>query len=140
MIDCIFCAIVAGEEHASFVYRDEIAVAFLDLFPVHAGHTLVVPTNHVTDLSACPTELAAHLFGVATRLAPAVVKASKASGFNVWTANGTAAGQEIFHLHLHILPRYPEDTFGLRFPKGYPRRASRPELEAMAREIKSASP
>lgn len=139
MNDCIFCEIIAGKAQASLVYHDESAVAFLDLFPVHAGHTLVVPKMHVTDLRGCPTDLASHLFGVAARLAPAVVEVSKASGFNVWTANGKAAGQEIFHLHLHILPRYANDTFGLRFPKGYPRRASRESLDALAAQIKQAS-
>ncbi len=139
MSDCIFCDIVTGEAQANLVYEDPEAVAFLDLFPVHAGHTLVVPKQHITDLRTCPTDLAAHLFGVATKLAPAVVEASDASGFNVWTANGKAAGQEIFHLHLHILPRYAGDKFGLRFPKGYPRRSSRDELDAMAEKIKNAS-
>jgi histidine triad (HIT) family protein len=64
------------------------------------------------------------------------VDATGAQGFNVWTANGAAAGQEIFHLHLHVLPRFDDDAFGLRFPKSYPKEASRLELDAMAERIK----
>jgi histidine triad (HIT) family protein len=105
------------------VYEDDDLVAFLDLFPVHPGHTLVVPRGHVADLCSCP-------------LPPAIVDATGAQGFNVWTANGAAAGQEIFHLHLHVLPRFDDDAFGLRFPKSYPKEASRLELDAMAERIK----
>jgi len=104
---------------------------------VHPGHTLVVPRQHLTDLSTCPGELAGRLFAVSAALAPAVVAASGADGFNVWTANGRAAGQEVFHLHLHILPRFTRDAFGLRFPKGYPTEASRAELDAMAAKVRA---
>ena len=124
MSDCVFCAIVARRAPASFVYEDEHVAAFMDLFPVHPGHLLVIPKRHVVDLTDCPAELAARLFRESARLAPAVVEAARADGFNVWTANGSAAGQEVFHLHLHVLPRYREDTFGLRFPKSYPTEGS----------------
>lgn len=129
---------MAGEAPASLVYQDADAVAFLDLYPVHPGHTLVVPRQHVPDLMSCPPELAGRLMEISARLAPAVVKATAAAGFNIWTANGRAAGQEIWHLHLHILPRHKGDAFGLRFPKGYPREASRGELDAMAARIRQA--
>jgi histidine triad (HIT) family protein len=134
--DCVFCRIVRGDAPAAFVYEDEEIAAFLDLYPVHAGHTLVVPKTHVTDLLACPGELAGRLFAVSGRLAPAVVAAAGADGFNIWTANGRAAGQSVFHLHLHILPRFRTDQFGLRFPKDYPREADRAALAAMAARIK----
>lgn len=135
---CVFCAVVAGSAPASMVYEDDEVVAFLDLYPVHPGHTLVVPKRHVPDLVSCPPELAGKLMEVGARLAPAVVRATSAAGFNIWTANGRAAGQEIFHLHLHILPRHESDSFGLRFPKGYPRQASRQELDLMAARIREA--
>jgi histidine triad (HIT) family protein len=72
---------------------------------------------------------------VSAELAPRIVRGVQARGFNVWTANGREAGQEVFHLHLHILPRFADDAFGLRFPKGYPRQASREELDRVARAI-----
>ncbi len=134
--DCVFCAVIAGSVPGSFVYEDDRVVAFLDLFPVHAGHTLVVPRSHVPNLVECSAEVAGHLFAVSRRLAPAVVAASGAAGFNVWTANGRVAGQQVFHLHLHILPRFEDDTFGLRFPQSYPQEARREDLEAMAATIR----
>lgn len=137
MTGCVFCRIVAGAAPGSIVYEDDDVVAFLDRFPVHPGHTLVVPRGHVPDLCACPPTVAARLFRTSARLAPAIVEATRAQGFNVWTANGKAAGQEIFHLHLHILPRFEEDAFGLRFPTSYPREASRAALDAMADTIRS---
>lgn len=134
---CVFCAILAGQAPASLVYEDAEIVAFLDLFPVHPGHMLVVPRLHIADLLSCPPALAGRLLIVSTELAPAVVKATGAAGFNVWTANGRAAGQDIFHLHLHLLPRHDGDSFGLRFPKGYPREAPRAELDGMAGRIRA---
>lgn len=139
MSRCAFCEIVAGRLPASIVYEDEISIGFMDIFPVHPGHTLVIPRRHAVDLVHCPLDIAAHLFSVSAQLAPSIVSATGADGFNVWTANGEEAGQEIFHLHLHILPRYRNDTFGLRFPKGYPVEANREELEEMAAKIKQAA-
>lgn len=136
MTACVFCDILARRAPGSFVYEDDEVAAFLDLFPVHPGHTLIVPRRHVVDLAGCPPGLAGRLFAVAAGLAPAIVRASEADGFNVWTANGAAAGQEIFHLHLHVLPRYARDAFGLRFPQGYPAEAGRGDLNAMAEAIR----
>ena len=136
MADCVFCSILKGQLPASFVHEDDTSVAFLDVHPIHAGHTLVIPREHYADAASCPPELAGHLFEVSTRLGPAVVRATDAHGFNVWTANGREAGQDVFHLHLHILPRYREDTFGLRFPKGYPKEARRTDLDAMAGRVR----
>lgn len=138
MTDCVFCRIITGELPGSVVYQDDHTVAFLDLYPVHPGHTLVVPRRHVTDLVTCPEAVAGSLFALSARLAPAVVQAVGAAGFNVWTANGKAAGQEIFHLHLHVLPRFEADSFGLRFPKNYPEEATRAALDAMAGRIRAA--
>jgi len=136
MSGCVFCDIVADRAEASVVYEDEVALAFMDLFPLSPGHTLVVPKVHVDDLVHCQQELAGHLFKVSALLGPAVVEATQGAGFNVWTANGKAAGQAVFHLHLHVLPRFVWDTFGLRFPEGCPTAAPRSELEAMAARIK----
>ena len=133
---CVFCDIVAGVGSASVAYEDADAMAILDLFPIHEGHTLVIPKPHVVDLSACPLDLAGHLFGVAARLGPKLVEVTGADGFNVWTANGRAAGQEVMHLHLHVLPRFDDDTFGLRFPQSYPKRAEREALDALAGRIR----
>ncbi len=136
MSECIFCAIASGTAPASLVYEDDVAVGFLDLFPVHKGHTLIVPRTHVADLLDCPPDVAGHLMAVAQRLAPRVMRVAGGTGFNVWTANGAAAGQEVFHLHLHVLPRFDEDAFGLRFPAGYPKEADRSGLDTLAAQIR----
>lgn len=136
MTDCLFCSILARKAPASFVAEDPATAAFLDLYPVNPGHALVVPKTHVRDLSDCPPDVARALMAAAQRLAPALVEVTSAEGFNVWTANGAAAGQEVFHLHLHVLPRFADDTFGLRFPKGYPRAAARDALDAMAVRVR----
>jgi histidine triad (HIT) family protein len=133
---CVFCRIVARDLPAALVYQDDAVVAFLDLFPVIPGHTLVVPRRHVTDLLGCPDDLAGRLFAACARVAPAVLAATGAEGFNVWTATGAVAGQTVFHLHLHILPRFAADRFGPRFPIER-REASRDDLEAVAARIRA---
>ena len=135
--ECVFCRIVAGAEPASLVYEDERAMAFLDLHPVHPGHTLVVPRRHLTDLRECESDLAAHLFAVSARLAPVVTQTTDADGFNIWTAAGRAAGQTVFHLHLHVLPRFFGDVFGPRPPASKPPEAARDELERIAALIRA---
>ena len=136
MPECVFCAIVAGDAPASFVYEDDELVAFMDLFPVHAGHVLVVPREHTPNLVGCDPGLAGRLFARAARLVPAILAATGAQGCNVWTANGEVAGQQVLHLHLHVLPRFKDDAFGLRFPAGYPAVADRNQLEAIAERVR----
>lgn len=137
MIDCVFCDILAGEMAASVIYDDARSMAFLDLYPIHPGHALVVPKEHVSDLAVCPAELGGHLFAVSGRLGPVLCRAVGGDGFNVWTASGSAAGQEVFHLHLHVLPRFHDDSFGLRFPKSYPEATSRRRLDDLAARIRT---
>lgn len=137
--DCVFCRVLAGEIPGSVVYEDDRVAAFLDLYPVHDGHTLVVPRAHLADLRGCPADLAGHLFGVGTRLAPAIVAVTGADGFNIWTAAGRAAGQTVFHLHLHVLPRFAGDGFGPRLPAGRAVECPRPTLDRMAERIRTAA-
>jgi len=136
--ECVFCRIVAGAEPASRLYEDDLTVAFLDLHPVHPGHSLVVPRRHLTDLRECDAALAAHLFAVSARLAPAITRATGADGFNIWTAAGRAAGQTVFHLHLHVLPRFHGDVFGPRLPKDGVVEVPRSDLEQVAARIRAA--
>ena len=138
MSDCPFCAILEGREPGAIVYEDEHAAALMDIYPVYAGHTLVIPRVHYENLVSCPKDLAAHLFTVAGQLGPAIMEATGGTAFNVWTANGEDAGQRVYHLHLHVLPRFPDDKFGLRFPKDFPAVKDQDELEAMAARIRAA--
>ncbi len=109
MSDCIFCKIAAGDIQAAKVYEDAEVVAFLDQHPTQPGHTLVIPKAHYDRLDTTPPELVAKLFQVVRALAPGVTQAMAAQGFNVSVNTGLAAGQIIFHTHVHIVPRTKGD-------------------------------
>lgn len=107
-MDCIFCKIVAGEIPSKQIYSDDHAVAFLDIDPWHAGHSVVIPRRHVADLTEDETALA--------EIAPAITASSRlltsalgAAGLNVLSNVGEVAGQSVFHLHVHLIPRYSDN-------------------------------
>ena len=105
--DCIFCKILAGESDVSLVYQDEICTATMDIQPVNPGHMLVIPNRHAAYLADLKEEEGAQIFRVAQRLAAALRQSGvKCEGVNFFLADGEAAMQEIFHLHLHVFPRY----------------------------------
>ncbi len=107
--DCIFCKIINKESHANVVYEDEQVIAFLSNRPVNEGHTLVVPKKHYRDIYDIPEEEAAYLFKITKRVAEAVKAAMIPPGIRIVQNNGAAAGQVIFHLHVHIIPLKPRD-------------------------------
>ena len=112
--DCIFCKIVAGELPAQRVDEDEHTVAFMDINPGNRGHALVVPRRHAADLMQIEPEELAATVRAAQRLAMRAVPALGADGVNLINACGAAAGQTVFHFHIHVLPRYHGDP--LRLP------------------------
>ncbi len=135
---CAFCDIVAGEKPASVVYRDQRCWAFMDIRPVNPGHVLVIPVRHVAGLAQLDAEDGAQLFRVAQMVAQALRKSGvRCEGVNLHLADGRAAGQEIFHVHLHVVPRYRGDGFGLRFGPEYGRMPARAELDAQAAALKA---
>jgi histidine triad (HIT) family protein len=105
---CTFCKIARREAPASYVYEDEKVTAFLSTRPVSVGHTLVVPRKHYENIFEMPEEEVAHLFKIVKKMAYAVKKAVSAEGIRIVQNNGEAAGQVIFHLHVHIIPMYAE--------------------------------
>lgn len=110
--DCVFCAIVAGKAEASVVHEDDAVVAFMDLRPVTPGHLLVVPRAHVVGLEDLPEDLGVRLWTVGHRLARGLRRSRlRCEGINVFLADGEAAFQEVFHVHLHVFPRFSGDTF-----------------------------
>lgn len=131
MTDCVFCKIIQGELPAAQVYEDERVVAFLDINPTAVGHTLVVPKAHCADLLGCDADVASAMIKAAQKIAPAVVRATGAEGFNLGMNNGRAAGQIIFHLHLHIIPRRSGDGFKLWGHREY----ADGEMSAIAKKI-----
>jgi histidine triad (HIT) family protein len=142
MSECIFCRILAGEVPASFVHRDGECAAFMDIHPVNSGHVLVVPVRHARYLADIDSETAANLMRVAHRAA-AALRASglRCEGVNLFVADGEAASQEVFHVHLHVFPRFRDDGFGLRFSQEYyTRRPPRDELDRVAETLRKVMP
>ena len=135
MVGCVFCRIVSGELPAVKVYEDEYVVAFLDINPANPGHTLVVPKRHVERLEELEPDEAQALLYAAARLAPAIVRAVGAEGYNILMNIGAAAGQEIAHLHLHIIPRFGSDNCKFNCPR---KKADVSELEEVGRRIRIA--
>ena len=112
-MDCIFCKIIAKEIPANIVYEDDVTIAFLDRTPVNPGHTLILPKKHarnVFDISATDWSAMMH---TAHLLAPALQKATGAGGVNIYVNNEPAAGQIVFHSHVHLIPRHENDGLEL---------------------------
>ncbi|QNP73007.1 HIT domain-containing protein [Streptomyces roseirectus] len=116
MPTCVFCAIAAGTAPARIVYEDARTLAFLPRRPATVGHTLLVPRVHVRDLWDLPAPEAHHLTTALLTLAPAVRRAFSPDGLNVVNSAGAAATQTVFHLHVHLVPRWHGDTFGPLWP------------------------
>ena len=101
---CIFCKIARKEAPANTLYEDEKVISFLSIQPINIGHTLVVPKKHYENIYKFPEEEVAYLYKIVKKLAHAVKKAVDAEGIRIVQNNGEAAGQVIFHLHVHIIP------------------------------------
>lgn len=141
MSKTIFSAILAGEAAASFVYRDDIVTAFLDMQPINPGHTLVVPNIQASSLAELDEETAGHMFKIAKKIAQAIRGTDlQCEGVNMLLADGEAAGPEVFHVHLHVFPRYRGDGFRLKFPEKHKELPGRHELEMIAEKIREVFP
>jgi histidine triad (HIT) family protein len=139
MPECVFCQIVKGESLASRVYEDPATLAFLDIRPVNSGHILVIPKRHAASLSEMDPEDGVRVFTASQRIAAALYASGlRCQGVNLVLADGEVAGQEIFHVHVHVIPRFAGDGFGFRFGSGYWAPPGRPELDAAASRIRSA--
>jgi histidine triad (HIT) family protein len=139
MANCIFCDILKGTLSASIIYSDEKVTALMDIQPVNPGHVLVIPNTHAAYLSDLDQETGGHLFKTAMRIADAIRRTNiKCEGVNLFLADGKVAGQEVFHVHLHVIPRFVDDGFGLKFGPNYGLRPSREELDKHADKIRKA--
>jgi diadenosine tetraphosphate (Ap4A) HIT family hydrolase len=135
--ECVFCEIVAGRAPASVVYEDDASMAFMDIGAVNPGHLLVIPKRHVVGLEDLDDETGMHLFRVTTSMAAAVRRSGlRCDGINLFLADGEAAFQEVFHLHLHVLPRFQGDSF--RIDADWSVRPPREELDQTAALIRRA--
>ena len=109
MENCIFCRIAAGEIPSATVYEDEKVRVILDLGPAARGHALVLPKEHFANAVGMPEELLGHAVAVGAKIGAAQMKAFGYDGFNLIQNNGEAAGQSVFHFHLHVIPRRTGD-------------------------------
>ncbi len=129
---CIFCDLINGARQVSMCYEDSSAIAFMDIQPVNLGHVLVVPREHFESMSDIPPELAMHLFDVALRLSPVVRRLHGADDMNLVVNSGPAAGQNVFHYHVHLIPRKAGDGFDIPLPFPGSEMPDRTLLDAMA--------
>ena len=105
-MNCIFCEIVQGKKDGHFIYEDENYVAFLDIYPIDTGHSLVMPREHFEKITDMTAEKVGELFSKIPKIAKAVIEATNADAFSVAQNNGRAAKQIVPHVHIHIIPRY----------------------------------
>jgi len=134
MADCIFCKLAARQIPASVVFEDEYTLAFMDLGQVNPGHVLVAVKSHAENLYELDDARAAAVFRSAARVARAIRAAFAPQGLSVYQANGKAAGQTVFHFHLHLVPRHDADGMNLTWPAKNP---PRERLEEAAEKIRA---
>ena len=134
MSPCVFCGIVAGQIASTRVYEDDQVLAFMDIGQVNPGHVLVALKPHVENLYALDDAQAAAVAKAAARIARAIGAAFAPAGLSVYQANGAAAGQTVFHYHVHLVPRHDGDGMAFSWPAQNPPREA---LEAHAAKIRA---
>ena len=134
MSDCVFCKIVAGQIPSTKVYEDEHTLAFMDLGQVNPGHVLVAVKKHASYLFELDETQAAAVARACVKVSKAIQSAFKPEGLSVYQANGKAAGQTVFHYHVHLLPRHAGDGMELTWPVKNP---PREQLEDYAAKIRA---
>lgn len=132
---CIFCDLIKGAAEVSICYEDATAIAFMDIQPVNHGHVLVVPREHHESLNDVPRDVAMHLFDVALKLSSIVRRATGCDDLNIVVNSGEAAGQNVFHYHVHLIPRTAGDGFDIPLPFDGSQMPDRTYLDAMAARI-----
>lgn len=113
--DCIFCKILKGDIPSYKVYEDDSFIGILDINPSAKGHVIIIPKNHAANIFELSEKDAKEIFVVAKKIAEAIKKAYQPDGINILQNNGEAAGQTVFHLHVHVIPRYKDDTIKIEW-------------------------
>ena len=136
-VNCIFCNIIQNKDENSIVFEDEIVYVLMDIHPINHGHLMVIPKKHFPLMKDMDEETGQHLFKITQRMAEAIRKSGvKCEGVNLFLADGEAAFQEIFHLHMHVFPRFKGDPFKL--DADWTVSPSRQELNEVAEKIRIA--
>lgn len=137
MEDCLFCNIVAGKIPSAKVYEDERVLAFMDVFPMTRGHVLVIPKQHAENLYDISETDLQNISVVSKKISQKIKEVLRADGIRISQSNGKAAGQEVMHYHLHIIPRYENDGLGLdHHGVSKPAKADMEELQQLAEQLK----
>lgn len=131
---CIFCRIVSGEAPCARVHEDALTLTLMDLFPVSRGHTLVIIKEHFANVFEASSEALAAVASVSRRVALAIREELGPEGLGVFQLNGAAAGQTVFHYHMHLIPRAPGEAFMLHGRT----RAAHADLQDVADRLKTA--
>ena len=135
---CPFCDLIQGAAEVSVCYEDAMALAFMDIQPVNDGHVLVVPREHYERIEDVPRDVGRHLYDVALQLIPVIQDATGTHDMNIVVNSGAAAGQDVFHYHVHLIPRRAGDGFDVPLPFAGSEMPDRTRLDAMAARIISA--
>jgi len=134
--DCIFCNIIERHAPADIVYEDRHSIAFLDIYPLNQGHTLVISKKHYATLDEMPPDEVGLLFATVAKVMKAVREAVGADGINIGQSNGKAASQDVFHVHVHIIPRFSQESpDGKTFPGR--KKLRKTEMKEIGRKIRS---
>ena len=131
--DCIFCKIANGEIPSATVYEDSICRVILDVNPANKGHALIIPKEHFDNIYSMDAETAAKIFTIATEVAKAQKAEPNPDGLNILQNNGEAAGQTVFHFHMHLVPRYIKDNVTMTWIPG---KADTEELSALSKALR----
>lgn len=132
--NCIFCKIAAGEIPSETIYEDESFRVILDISPASQGHAIILPKNHAKNIFELSEEDASQIFLVAAKVAKAMKEELDCDGLNILQNNGEIAGQTVFHLHVHLIPRYKDDQVTITWKQGVP---TKEELSSLAAAISS---
>jgi histidine triad (HIT) family protein len=130
---CIFCKIIHKKAPASIIYEDETVLGFLDIRPLNMGHTLVIPKAHYVDIFDTPEKDLSQVHKIAKIVSCAIKKSTEADGISIIQQNGKAAGQDIFHIHVHVVPRFDGQKLP---PFNELKEIERSKLDEMAKKIK----
>ena len=133
--DCLFCAIMDGEMPSYVIYEDELFYVMLDRFPKHLGHVLILTKRHASHIFELNEEEARQLFPLAQRIAAAMRPVLDYTGLNLLQNNGAAAGQEVNHFHIHLIPRFDGDDMAILYSRQDP---SEDEFEEVSKKIRDA--
>lgn len=131
--NCIFCKIVKGEIPSKTLYEDEDFKVIFDISPASKGHVIIIPKVHAANIYELPDEVAAKIFVVAKKVATALKNVLNCDGINVLQNNGEVAGQTVFHLHVHVIPRFKDDNLKLTWIQG---KADPGELDKIIEDAK----